>query len=98
MAKSDGSMVAGKCQGVCSFWVDGGFVEGYETIPDKESTVHTLLLGTHTSDKMPNSLILAHVLMPSSTSSECTLESLSDDLVSFGALARASQRIKVLNF
>ena len=64
-------------------------------MPDKESTIHTLLLGTHTSDKMPNSLILAHVLMPSPMSSECTLESLSEDLVSFGALGRGSERIKV---
>ena len=72
-----------------------GDFQGYDTIPDKESTIHTLLIGTHTSDKMPNALILAHVLMPSPTSSECSLESLSEDLVSFGALARATNRIKV---
>lgn len=60
--------------------------------------MHTLLLGTHTSNEVPNSLVLAHVLLPDPNSSEINMEHFTDESVPLTDRARPSNRIKVNHF
>ncbi|CAD7699697.1 unnamed protein product [Ostreobium quekettii] len=72
------------------------WLPGREDVPDQECSRQRLILGTHTSENEPNSLLVTEVLMPKEDG-ELDLRQLNlGEQVDLGAVQSASERIQTV--